>query len=119
MRRRCLFIFRQPPYHSTRWRDGLDALLATAAFGQPVSVLLMGEAVLQLFPNQQPARLPAKSPLPLYDSLSLYEIDRIYVAIDALKTHRFPTEILPANAVALDQAGIRQLFREHDTCLSF
>jgi tRNA 2-thiouridine synthesizing protein C len=119
MQRKFLFIFCQPPYRSTRWRDGLDALLAAAAFGQRVSVVLMGEAVLQLLPNQDPRLLPAKSPMPLYDSLALYEIERIYIARDALEALDLPVNLLPDNAALLNQTEIQQLIFENETCLTF
>ena len=79
-----LVVFRRAPYGRGLTRGGYDLALAAAAFEQPVSLLFMDDAVWQLMPGQSTARIDAKSIESTLASLSLYDIDTLYVEADAL-----------------------------------
>jgi tRNA 2-thiouridine synthesizing protein C len=123
MEKSFLFILNRPPYQGSSWRDALDSLLATSAFGQQVSVLLLGDAVLQLLPVNETEvsrdYLAMKSPRKHFDSFALYDIDTVYVASAALQRLSLRADQLSVAAVSVDIAQIRRLLSEHDVCLSF
>lgn len=80
-----LVILRHGPHGSSLLRDGLDAALVAAAFGQRVSLLFMGEGVLALVDDQQPDPLGPKGTSATLDMLSMYDIETILVEETALE----------------------------------
>lgn len=119
--RSFLFVVRKSPYEGTGWREAMDTLLATSAFGQTVTLLLMGDGVLQLLKNQQPDRIAARSPLKHLASFSLYDIEQVYVQDAALARLGLTPAALttePAIISATDE-DIQHLIQRHDICLSF
>ena len=73
-----LVISRQPPGHSLA-RSALDTTLALAVFDLPVTLLLQGDGVLQLLPEQDGSALGVRSLGKLLDSLPLYDIEQVHV----------------------------------------
>lgn len=99
----------------------MDALLATSAFGQPVSLLLMGDGVLQLIKDQQPGGIAAKSPLKHLASFPLYDIEHIYVQEATLTRLGLTREALitEPTLMTVTEAEIQHMIQRHDICLSF
>ncbi len=50
--KKLLFISRHAPYGSSLARDALDAVLASSAYDQQLSLLFMDDGVFQLLKNQ-------------------------------------------------------------------
>lgn len=80
-----LVILRHGPQGSSLLRDGLDAALVAAAFGQRVSLLFMGEGVMALVDDQQSDPLGQKGTSATIDMLSMYDIETILVEQAALE----------------------------------
>lgn len=80
-----LVILRHGPHGSSLLREGLDAALVAAAFGQRVSLLFMGEGVMALVDDQRPDPLGPKGTSATLDMLSMYDIETILVEEAALE----------------------------------
>lgn len=114
-----LVVVRRPPYGDSLARSAIDAALAAAAFDQPVDLLFLGDGVLQLLPQQDPAGVGRKSIARLLASLPLYGIDQVYVDTAAATRYCFDPDDSPVPAVPLDTAAIRKLLRQRDNLLGF
>lgn len=117
--KRFLLISKSPPYGSSSAKDLLDVALTCSVFEQPVSLLLLGDAVLQLLPKQHSAPLGQKNLNALQDSLAMYDIESIYVDEKALTFHGLSCDDLQINASALNRIQIQNIISEHDVVINF
>lgn len=113
-RKSILFIFASSPQDGTAARDGLDTLLAYAAFEQPVTVLFQGEGVWQLSSQQQPELAGKKSVYKSLTALPMYDVDQIFVHRDSLR-HRglSHAQLSIENTQYIDDEQMRTLLRQH------
>ena len=112
-------MLRHTPYGPGPSRAAIDTALAYAAFEQPVTLLFMGEGVLQLHAHQEGRLAGGRDIGKQLASLPLYGIESVYVEADAaqrygveLAGHAFATE-------ALSAARIRALIDDLDHVLGF
>lgn len=119
MRKRILFVHRHGPYGSTAGREALDAVLVTAAFDQDVSLLFVEDGVLLLLKGQSDAVIAVKDASPAYQSLPLYEVERLCVDGQALAERGLSFEDLLVPVEVLDRAGVRALIEAQDSVLGF
>lgn len=118
-RKRLLLLIRHSPYGSGLARASLDVGLAAAAFDQPVSLLFLGDGVLQLLPEQDSGARGVRNIARLLASLPLYGIEQVYVDADAARRYRLDLAAAPVSALALDSEAISELMRSHDQLLGF
>ena len=77
-----LFIFTQPPHNNPLAREGVEALLACAAFDQQPEVMFIDQGVLQLIPQ---ADIPGVKNLnKMVQALEIYGVESIYVCQNSL-----------------------------------
>lgn len=114
-----LVTVRHAPYGSSRARSALDVALASAAFEQPVSLLFLGDGVLQLMPEQDSATLGVRNIGRLLASLPLYDIESVYVDADAASRYGLDLAMAPLPTRSLDSTGIQQLMASCDHLLGF
>ncbi|UZJ45512.1 sulfurtransferase complex subunit TusC [Marinimicrobium sp. C6131] len=120
MRRRLLFVMRHAPYGSSTAREALDALLASAVFGQDVGVLFINDGVFQLAQDQSPAALPQKNLASSLRALPLYDVERLYVHTPSLTERGLSmSDLVMDNLIELDSSAVGRLFSEQDQLLSF
>lgn len=112
--KRFLLIFSRPPYGTSAARDLLDIALACSVFEQTISLLFLGDGVLQLIPNQQSAPLRQKNLNALHSSLVMYDIESIYVDAESLTGHALDLNQLHIKATQLGRDAIKRLINEHD-----
>ncbi|MDX1735029.1 MAG: sulfurtransferase complex subunit TusC, partial [Halioglobus sp.] len=86
--RRTLLVIRHSPYGGSLARSAVDTALAAAAFDQPVTLLFMGDGVLQLLPGQDSKAAGMKNIGRQLASLPLYDIDKVYLDSDAAARYR-------------------------------
>ncbi len=116
--KRFLLISTTPPYGSSASKDQLDIALTCSVFEQPVTLLFLGDGVLQLLPNQQGNLLRQKNVNAIQSSLALYDIESIYVDIDALRYHDLEASGLHIPCLPVDSHAIQRLIAEHDIVLT-
>ena len=118
-RKSVLVVSRHSPYGSGLARSALDHVLASAAFDQPVSLLFMGDGVLQLLPDQDSQRIGSKSMAKQLSALPLYEVDTLYADSAAAQRLGVDLSAAPAPVQAVTETDIRELLAGHDHVLGF
>lgn len=115
-----LFVCRHAPYGRGIAREGLDAILAAAAYGQDIGVLFIDDGVFQLLPDQAPGALPQKSLEANLGALPLYEVERLYVHSESLQERGLtPDDLAIEGLEALDSPGVGALFAQQKQLFSF
>ena len=115
--RHMLFVFRTPPYSGNRAREGLDALLAAAAFEQQLSVLFMGDGVFQLFPGQSPAN--GRNQHKMLQSLQLYDVERVYFSSSALVDRNISASSIRIRGTLVTDTEISGIMASADHVFTF
>ena len=118
-RKTLLVILRQPPYGTSLARASLDTALAAAALEQPVSLLFLGDGVLQLLPDQQSEAIGVKNIGRLLGSLPLYDIDKVYIDAAAADRYQLESDDLVLPVTPLDPAAMRGLINASDHVIGF
>lgn len=118
-RKTLLVIVRQPPYGSSLARASLDTALAAAALELPVSLLFMGDGVLQLLPDQHSESIGVKNIGRLLGSLPLYDIESVYIDAGAAARFQIETSDLVLPAKPMDPAAMRGLINDCDHVIGF
>lgn len=118
-RKTLLVVVRQPPYGSSLARASLDTALAGAALEQPVSLLFMGDGVLQLLPDQQSEAIGVKNIGRLLGSLPLYDIESVYIDAGAAARYQLETSDLVLPVTPMDPAAMRGLINDCDHVIGF
>lgn len=117
MNRSMLIVFRSAPYSDSLARAGLDMALAAAAFEQPVSVLFIGEGVLQLLPAQDTNDLGTRNLGKTLASLPLYGVETLYVDASSLADFGMTADGLSGDCELLDSEAVNALLQQHDHLL--
>jgi tRNA 2-thiouridine synthesizing protein C len=115
----ALVILSHAPYEGNLARSALDTVLAAAAFEQPVALLLLGAAVLMLLPGQDGQRVGKRTPGKIFASLSLYDVDPVYVDVNAVSDYGIGPELLPAGVRLVDTRAQRELIDAYRHVLGF
>jgi len=114
-----LIILRHSPYGSGLAKVAVDAALASAAFGQAVDLLFLGEGVLQLMPDQDTHKLGVRNIGKQLASLPLYDVDSVFVDKEAAERYRMDLSKAPVTARSLEPRELRQLMAQYDHLLGF
>ena len=117
--RKLLFVFTKPPHSSLASKEGLDALLTAAAFGQEVSLLLLGDGIYQILSHQEPSSLPTKNTAAMFSALEMYEIDKIFAHDLGLTERNLTMDHLHIAPKILNNQEITQLLNNQHQILTF
>lgn len=112
--RSIIAVIRQSPYGSSLARSALDIVLAAGAFEQSISVLLCGDGVLQLVPQQNGAALGTKTLSKQLASLPLYDIENVYAEAESIDRYNIDISLAPIPVEARASADIQSLLAQHD-----
>lgn len=117
---KLLFVFRHPPYGQSVATEALNALLASANYGQDIGVVFLDDGVFQLLPEQAPQGLPQKPHSVQLGLLSLYDLERVYVHSDSCQERGIALdELVLGGLQPLDSEQLGQLLADQDQVLSF
>ena len=81
---RIAFITRQAPHGNAIAREAQDAILATSALTEALSVFFIGDGVYQLLKNQTTEHILSRNFSSTFKLFDLYDIDNVYVCMDSL-----------------------------------
>lgn len=113
-----LIISQQSPYANAKAQEALDVVLTAAAYEIPVNLLLCGDGVFQLLPNQDGSSIGKKNLASNLQALEIYGVDTIYICeksltMRGLEATPFAIEITPIN-----HASITALIADHQHVLT-
>lgn len=122
MKKRVAFVFSRAPHGSAVGREGLDALLATAALceQEQIGLFFVNDGVLQLLADQRPQVVLARDYLSTFKLLSLYQVKQCYLCQEALLERGFSLEqplVLPVERLPFRQLRSRMI--QFDVMLTF
>ena len=116
---RAAFITRQVPHGSSIARETQDAILATSALTEDLSVFFIGDGVYQLVSKQKPQGIACRDFAPTFGMFELYDIENVYVCADSLLERGLSDVELIIDAERLPQPEINQRIRQHAIILNF
>jgi tRNA 2-thiouridine synthesizing protein C len=98
-----LFVIKRPPFGDRPAREALEAILAFAAFDQPIAILFMDDGVLHLLPNQDGSNIGHRPVSQLLSALPIYGVEKIYACQKSLSLHGIePTQLALAPELVTD-----------------
>lgn len=118
--KKLLFISRHSPYGSSLAKEALDAVLATSAYDQQLSLLFMDDGIFQLLKEQDAADIGQKSFAAMLPALSFYDINTVYAHKESLDLRQISREELIFNHIQiLNSHEVNELMATQDQLLSF
>ncbi|WP_294910231.1 sulfurtransferase complex subunit TusC [Tatumella sp. UBA2305] len=114
------FVFTSAPHGTSAGREGLDALLATAAINERCGLFFISDGVLQVLPGQQPGKILSRDYIATFGVLPLYDVEQCYLSAESLSARGIPVGsdwVLPAQVVTM--AEIRRLLADYDKIITF
>lgn len=114
-----LVILRHGPHGSSWLREGLDAALVAAAFGQRVSLLFMGEGVMALMPDQRVGPLGQKGTATTLEMLEMYDIETLLVEARALSRFGLTGDDLMLDVQCLSSEALARALSAYRLVLTF
>lgn len=110
-----LVIANKAPFDHTYMREALDMTLIFAAIEQNISLLFQGPAVLSLKQGQTPEALKLKNYFKTFGTLSLYDVEHVYVCENSLQRYSLTLNDLTIDDVtALDENAKKCLTQQQD-----
>ncbi|WP_444922735.1 sulfurtransferase complex subunit TusC [Microbulbifer sp. DLAB2-AF] len=85
MGNQTLTLCRAAPYGSALAREGIEAVLASAAMEQDVDLLFLGDGVFQLLGNQAPEAIEQKNLYRNLMALPMFGVEQLYVCQHSLE----------------------------------
>ncbi|WP_447553049.1 DsrE family protein [Vreelandella sp. EE22] len=114
-----LITLSHAPFQSNRLKEGLDAALVAAAFGQAVKLLFLGQGALALIKDQASGAPGQKAVLPTISMLEMYDIEELLVPRESLKAWGIEPEQLIASATVITQETLGELYQRSINILHF
>ena len=118
-KKKLLFVLRQAPYGNTLAKDALDAILATSAYEQNLSIAFIDDGVFQLIDNQQAELINQKSIARILSALPLYDITQLFACASSLAERGIALDSLSEDITVLEPEALRTLLSQQDHLLSF
>ncbi len=119
MIKKIAFICRRGPHGYAAGREGLDALLATSALTESVALFLIGDGVLQLVKEQQPAAILQRHYAPTFKMLELYDIEEVYVCADSLAERGLTLDDLLIQVESMPREALARCWAQCSAHISF
>lgn len=119
MAKKFLYVNRRAPYGSSYAMEAIDVVLIGAAFDQDISLLFIDDGVFQLKEGQDTSDINIKDISPSLRALDMYDVNKIYVATDAMAARGLKQMDLVIEVEMLSDTRIQDLMDEQDVIFSF
>lgn len=114
-----LFVFNKAPHSTPSTKEGLDALLTASAFGQNVTLLLLGDGVFQAIKNQDPSGLPTKNTAAIFQSLDMYGVESIVTLDKSLQERGLTLDDISIPCSTLTPNEVKELYSTQHKIFTF
>jgi len=118
-KKKLLFILRHAPYGSSLAKEGIDAILATSAYEQNLSVVFIDDGVFQLTNNQHTESIEQKNISRMLAAFPLYDITQLFVCASSLQARGIGHDDIQEGITSLDHNALQKLCKQQDHLLSF
>lgn len=112
-RKNVLYIAKTSPYQNSNARENLDLLMMLASFDVDVSMLFIGDGVLQLLETEHDI-IKTRAFTPLLKSLKHYDITQLYVLDEAFTELEINQNQLICPVAIIDSKKLTTLFQQFD-----
>ncbi|PCE68703.1 sulfurtransferase complex subunit TusC [Salinivibrio sp. YCSC6] len=113
------FVFSTAPHGSASGREGLDALLATSAFCETISVFFIGDGVMQLIDGQRPSAVLSRDYIASFKMLPLCDVEDIYICQASLMARGMGDAARVLTGEVLEREHIQAKLARCDRILHF
>ena len=117
--KKFLYVNRRAPYGTIYALESLEVVLIGAAFEQDVSVAFVGDGVYQLTKGQDTKGLEMKNFSPTYRALEDYDVTKLYVEEEALRTRGLSESDLVVPVELVSAQRLTEIMEGQDVILSF
>jgi tRNA 2-thiouridine synthesizing protein C len=117
--KKFLYVNRKAPYGTIYALESLEVVLIGAAFEQDVSVAFVGDGVYQLTKGQDTKGLEMKNFSPTYRALEDYDVTKLYVEEEALRTRGLSESDLVVPVELVSAQRLTEIMEGQDVILSF
>ena len=112
-------LFRQAPYGHSSVNDGIDLLLAAAAFTPSACALFIDDGVFCCVKEQNSDALGLKQTSAVLKAAHLYDIAQLYVAEQSIQSRGLLASDLLDNTTLVDPQTCQQLLAKPSHLFSF
>ncbi len=117
--KKLLFTLRHAPYGTSIAKDAIDAILATSAYDQDLSVLFLDDGVFQLTAHQATEGIEQKSLSNILAALPIYDINQLFVCQTSLALRGISASQIDDTIKVLNHTEVAELLQQQDHLLSF
>ena len=117
--KKFLYVNRKAPYGTIYALESLEVVLIGAAFEQDVSLAFVGDGVYQLTKGQDTKGLEMKNFSPTYRALEDYDVTKLYVEEEALRTRGLGESDLIVPVELVSAQRLTEIMEDQDVILSF
>ena len=114
-----VIISQSTPYGRSSAAEALDTAMAAAALDVPVTLLFDGDGVLQLLPEQAGTELGVRNLSQVLEALPAFEVERCFVAAEALAQRSLQPNPLALPGPLLDAEAVAALVRSAEVVLTY
>lgn len=118
--KRIAVLLTHAPHGTANGREGLDALLAVSLLHEAPGLFFIGDGVLHLLADQQPALINGRDYIATFGLLPLYEITACYVCAQSLAERGLDVQdlsVLPVDA--LSPSALRARLAQYERVITF
>ena len=119
MKKKLLFVLRHAPYGNSLAKEALDAILATSAYDQDLSIVFLDDGVFQLLKSQQAELIEEKNIINILSAFPFYEINNLFVCQHSLQVRGIDKTTIIDHVCPVDHIELTALLANQDHLLSF
>lgn len=119
MSKKILYICNKAPHSNLLGKDCIDSAMVSAAFGQDIALLFLGDGVFQLLSEMDTSDAGMKNHCAAIGALGMYDVENTFVCSDSLAQRGIDQNQVQAAMKPLTQEEIQNLIQSHDMHLSF
>ena len=115
------FLFRTSPHGTSISREGLDAILAATAFGEPndIGIFFIDDGVLNLIDNQQPEIIQQKDFIRTFKLLDLYDVEQRFICTASLQKFKLDNRELILSCEKIDRSLLLEKLNQAEKLFTF
>lgn len=117
--KKFMYVNRKAPYGTIYALESLEVVLIAAAFDQDVSLAFLDDGVYQLKKGHQTKGIEMKNFQPTYRALEDYDITKLYVEQESLRTRGLSADDLCVPVELVSRADLGKLMEQQDVLFSF
>jgi len=117
--KKIAFVTRRSPHGTANAREALDAVLASSAFCEDISLFFIADGVYQITTGQEPKDSLQRHISPTFGMLDLYDIEQIFFCEDSLAERGLQASQLFLGGAIISKKTIADKLGQFDQVIHF